>query len=122
MCELIHNLLGWKMDRIILAERFDLSLYDDRGHMVVYIETKTPTRDLTKRDRRSFFNRTRPYGTIKHAIITNGYQWERYRGTGNGIEQEPEVKLLIFDKRSPSRRQMRKFFKPLQAKYYTIEG
>ena len=75
--ELFHAELNWKFSDIFLGEMFDMMLITRNLHPVVYVETKAPTsRKVEGRER--FFQRIPAYGTIKYAIFTNGWMWEKY--------------------------------------------
>ena len=122
MCELFHNILGWKMEKIILGERFDLSLYDDFGHVVIYVETKSPAREIYKKDREDFFGRTKPYGTIRYAIITNGYVWERYNVTRGIVCMKDKMEIFFSSRERSPEKKISEFFKPLRALFYSLNA
>ncbi|MHB1700277.1 MAG: Eco57I restriction-modification methylase domain-containing protein [Acidobacteriaceae bacterium] len=76
--EFFADLLGWPATSVVQGERFDLILRDDSGLPVITIETKTPFHKASAKERRDFEKRLAAFPTLRHAIFTNGNEWDRY--------------------------------------------
>lgn len=115
MCELFHDVLGWKMKSIIQAERFDIGLFDEYGHIVVYVETKSPSK-LSDAEETTFLRRSRHYQTIRYGVLTDLYEWRSFKGDdGLDARRKRVINLTRTQADEPA---VTKFFQPLQAKYY----
>jgi hypothetical protein len=75
--DLLNGALGWPSERIVLGERFDILLLDDREIPVINIETKKPGRTPSPAEERDFMNRLGDYPTLQWAYLTNGWDWTR---------------------------------------------
>lgn len=74
--EVFHDHLGWPIGNIVFGERYDVLMVSDDVKPLIYLETKKPGRGLA--DREEFKIRLRDYPTLKHAILTDGYDWLRH--------------------------------------------
>jgi hypothetical protein len=70
--------LGWPWDRIVLGESMDILALDWMNKPVVYIETKTPTQRLRVGHRGEMSERLDRWGSLRYAVLTNGWVWERF--------------------------------------------
>lgn len=75
--DLVTGLFGWPGEKVVVGERFDIILQDADGFPVATIETKTPYRKASKKERLDFEKRLSGYGTLRTAFFTNGSEWER---------------------------------------------
>jgi len=76
---LFKDKLGWPEDKIISGEIYDIYCRDDLGFVVVYVETKSPTRKMIpEMERNRFLEKLRSLGTADYGIMTDGKVWEQY--------------------------------------------
>lgn len=84
--EIFHEILSWPIKNIVFGEQFDVLLVDEHIMPRIYLETKKPGRGLAELD--DFKARARFYGTLRYAVITDGYIWAKYEPLGEKIITE----------------------------------
>jgi len=114
--ELLVDLLGWPAGRVVVGERFDLRLLDDR-HSIVTIETKTPGHKASRRELEDFEARLPQYATLRTAYFTDGHEWERLDLVApSGIQEIKQRSSLKIA--SATSEEAEAFFSPLEARRY----
>ena len=108
--DLFHEILEWPVRSIVLGEQFDALFVDDNVKPKLYLETKNPERGLADLD--AFKDRVHLYGTLRYAIITDGYAWARFEV----IDEKPANQMVI-DRKRPTT-EWHAFFTPLHATGY----
>jgi hypothetical protein len=112
--EVFHEVLGWPTKNIVFGEQFDVLLVDEYVRPKIYLETKKPGRGLVELD--EFKARVRFYGTLRYAIITDGFNWLRFEVLGEKLGTQ---NIVSIDETSPSL--IGKFFMSLHAKNFLYE-
>jgi len=69
--------LSWDEAKIVAGERFDILLKDSDDFPIIYIETKSPGHQTTKKEKDDFEKRISDYGSLRTAYLTDGKKWER---------------------------------------------
>lgn len=112
--DLLATVLGWPTASIPVGERFDLILQDADGFPVATIETKTPYKKITTKERKDFEDRLSAYGTLRTAFITNGVEWERLEIAvpGGTLEIRSREKLNVS---AATEEEAEAFFSPITA-------
>ncbi len=70
--------LGWPWSAVVNGESLDVLLVDWSDRAVVYVETKTPAEPLKQKHRHEVARRLDRWPSLTCAVLTNGYEWERY--------------------------------------------
>lgn len=91
--DIFHLLLEWPLTNIVFGEQFDVLFVDGNVKPKIYLETKKPGRGLMEFD--SFQKRVRFYGTLRYAVITDGYLWARLEIAGD--KSSNPIRLNIDD-------------------------
>jgi hypothetical protein len=112
--EVFHEVLGWPIKYIVFGELFDVLLVDEYVRPKIYLETKRPGRGLVELD--EFKARVRFYGTLRYAVITDGFTWSRFEVLGEKLGTGETINI---DKADPI--PVRRFFMPLHAKNFLYE-
>lgn len=77
--DVLMPVYGWRHERVVAGEVYDLLLLDRREQCVVAIETKNPGHVPTKEDIRAFEGRLHHFPTLQWAFFTDGRIWRRLR-------------------------------------------
>lgn len=110
MYEVFHKLLEWPIKNIVFGEIYDVLLVDDMVRPVIYIETKKPEVNISKKYLKESIDRANHFFSIQYVLLTNGIHWYLYdtiKGTTD----------IISIGKSKSERIVSLFAK-LHAKYY----
>src|SRR5947209_9645328 len=67
--DLLQNVLRWPSKNAVVGERFDLLLVSDEHHAIATIETKTPYRNASKKEREDFEKRLDGFPTLRTAYF-----------------------------------------------------
>jgi hypothetical protein len=113
--EIFHEILEWPIKYIVLGEQFDVLFVDEYVKPRIYLETKKPGKGLADID--DFKARTRFYGTLRYAVITDGDVWGRYEASNGKLVNE----VIVDINKRDSIKQWGAFFIPLHAKGYLYE-
>jgi hypothetical protein len=112
--EVFHEVLGWPIKYIVFGELFDVLFVDEYMRPKIYLETKRPGRGLVELD--EFKARVRFYGTLRYAVITDGFTWSRFEVLGETLGTGETINI---DKADPI--PVRRFFMPLHARNFLYE-
>jgi hypothetical protein len=109
--EVFHEVLGWPIKYIVFGELFDVLLVDEYVRPKIYLETKRPGRGLVELD--EFKARVQHYGTLRYAVITDGFTWSRFEVIGEKLGVQETVGINKADLTL-----MGRFFMQLHAKNF----
>jgi|ECHhosMinimDraft_1075155.scaffolds.fasta_scaffold01135_7 hypothetical protein len=112
--EVFHEVLEWPIKYIVFGELFDVLFVDEYKRPKIYLETKRPDRGLAELD--EFKDRVRFYGTLRYAVITDGFTWSRFEVLREKLSVQETVSI---DKADPTL--VGRFFMPLHAKKFLYE-
>jgi hypothetical protein len=112
--EVFHEVLRWPTKNIVFGEQFDVLLVDEYVRPKIYLETKKPGRGVVELD--EFKARVKFYGTLRYAVITDGFDWLRFKVLGEKLGAQDIVSIGKVN--SPL---IGKFFMPLHAKNFLYE-
>jgi len=110
VCEVFHETLGWPFSKIIFGEQFDVLFINENIKPKIYLETKKPGRGLAEFEQ--FQERIKFYGTIRYAVITDGFEWARYELISKNL-----INPKFVDTKKSSKA-WGEFFFPLQASMF----
>jgi len=107
--KLFKEKLGWPEDKVITGEIYDLYFRDDLGFVVIYVETKSPTRKaIPQSERNRFLEKLEKLGTADYGVLTDGKVWEQYECVSDAagklkIKKQIEINLeqLLLAKHTP---------------------
>ena len=113
--EIFHEILEWPIRFIVMGEQFDVLFIDEEVRPRIYLETKKPGRGLAYIN--DLEKRTRFYGTLKYAVITDGNVWGRFEVRGGRLTKQMTLDI----ERNPQMELWGEFFKPLHARNFLYE-
>ena len=106
-------MLDWPNKNVAVGERFDILLLSDEDHALATIETKTPYRNASAKERQNFEDRLSGFPTLRTAYFTNGPEWDRLDIVVSGAELRVlDRNNLDINKHSPAYAEQ--FFAPLR--------
>jgi hypothetical protein len=98
----------------VFGELFDVLFIDEYIRPKIYLETKRPGKGLVELDK--FKDRVRFYGTLRYAVITDGFAWSRFEVLGGKLGAQETVDIGKADPILVGR-----FLMPLHAKNFLYE-
>ncbi len=117
--DLLCDALGWPSAHVVFGERFDILLLDQSLYPVVNIETKKPRHEASSKEKTSFEDRLKYYGTLRWACLTNGTAWLRLSllsPSGTQIIQERKT----FNIEKATQKTAWSFFEVIHARNYLV--
>lgn len=104
LIDLLHSELGWPSEHLLLGEVFDILTLDAYLRPVINIETKAPSHEATPAELTRFRERLSSFGTLRFAVLTDGWRWTVLHLSAPRGVQHVEFEEILDIRKAPAER------------------